>query len=65
MNLLCQNCKQLVIGEICQFCGGAIYRDKNVTVCISTVNYTSDRLEEISMKFMYPLIQGTIRQQIK
>lgn len=63
MNLLCQNCKQPLIGQICQCCGTAIYHAKDVTVCISAVNYSSDRIDEISMKFMSPLIQGTIRQQ--
>jgi hypothetical protein len=63
MNLLCQNCKQPLTGQICQWCGTTIYCTKDVTVCISTVNYSSDRLEKISMKFMSPLIQGIIRQQ--
>lgn len=65
MNLLCQNCKQPVTGQICQFCGAAIYRNEDIIVFISTVNYTTDRIEEISRKFMSPLVQGAIQHQIK
>ncbi|GBG54769.1 hypothetical protein SPFL3102_01363 [Sporomusaceae bacterium FL31] len=65
MNLICQNCKQPIVGEICLFCGTATYHDDDVTVVISPLNYATDRIEEISRKFMSPLVQGAIQHQIK
>jgi len=65
MNLICQNCKQPLVGEICLFCGTATYYDDDVTVVISPLNYATDRIEEISKKFMSPLVQGAIQHKIK
>lgn len=65
MNLICENCKQPLSGKICIFCGTATYYDADVTVVISPVNYATDRMEEISKRFMSPLVQGIIRNQTK
>ncbi|QJW48506.1 hypothetical protein HA075_24260 [bacterium BFN5] len=64
MNILCQNCKRPITGQICQWCGSAIFRAKDVTVCISAVNYSSDRLEEISMNILCQNCKRPITGQI-